>query len=525
MILGRDNLTRRLRLDCVKPDEDRLFCLRAYGRRSPSEVSEAARERTQNKTLGIQTHVMDREPQTSNLGFLDPIFNLLTLGKQRSTASHRQVLVSVTSRFPGKIDPIKTFALAKRMNKLVNYWALPAKESWIVGVGEAAEIITQGPLRFKQAAARIQDLIRSAIVEPKDSGPLFLGGFRFKSQSRNKGLWREFRDGLLTLPRWTITSHSIDQCSLTISVVLDAHTDVDAIRKELTPQALALFDRTETSSAPKTSSVTLEPLSDGWGQKVEQALDAIKDKKLSKVTLARTMKLRSETAISPEVILRSLTTNYPECRTFAFYRRGATFVGASPEELVSLNGPSVTSTCLAGSSPRGESETMDIELSNWLLSSEKERREHKMVVDWVSEQMEVLCRKLHWNEVPYVLRLDNVQHLATRFVGTRADEYHLLDFVEALHPTPAVGGVPLEPALEMIGKLEDFDRGWYTGPVGWVDGSGNGEFAIAIRCALLRENEAYLYAGGGIVAGSNPETEDYETTMKFKPLLTAFGAI
>jgi menaquinone-specific isochorismate synthase len=160
-----------------------------------------------------------------------------------------------------------------------------------------------------------------------------------------------------------------------------------------------------------------------------------------------------------------------------------------------------------------------------LLKNEKERREHKVVVDWISERMGALCNKLDWNKVPYVLRLGNVQHLATHCVGTRADGYDVLDFVEALHPTPAVGGVPLDPALEMIAELEDFDRGWYTGPVGWVDGNGNGEFAIAIRCALLRNNEAFLYAGDGIVAGSDPDIEDHETTMKFKPLVTALGAL
>jgi len=224
-------------------------------------------------------------------------------------------------------------------------------------------------------------------------------------------------------------------------------------------------------------------------------------------------------------VLESLTVNYPECRIFAFCRDGTSFVGASPEELVSVDGATVTSTCLAGSAPRGDSQTADMEFSSWLLGNEKERREHKVVVDWISERMSVHCSNLHWNDAPYVLRLGNVQHLATRFEGNRLNESHVLDFVEALHPTPAVGGIPLAPALDMIQRLENFDRGWYTGPIGWVDGNGNGEFAIAIRCALLRGNEAVLYAGDGIVAGSNPKTEDHETTMKFKPLLAALGAL
>jgi menaquinone-specific isochorismate synthase len=311
---------------------------------------------------------------------------------------------------------------------------------------------------------------------------------------------------------------------LTTNVALNESTDVGELNNELTAQAQILFDQNEISSRPVMAPVKAEPMADHWGQKVEQALEAIKDKELSKVTLARVMKLRSENTIPPELILRSLTTNYPECRTFAFCRSGTSFLGASPEELVSLTGTAVTSTCLAGSAPRGESQNRDTELSKWLLSDEKERREHKVVVDWVSERMGALCDTLHWNEAPYVLRLGNVQHLATSFAGTRADGCCVLDFVEALHPTPAVGGMPLAPALEMIAKLEDFDRGWYTGPVGWVDTNGNGEFAIAIRCALLRDNEAFLYAGDGIVAGSDPDTEDRETILKFKPLLTALGA-
>ena len=130
---------------------------------------------------------------------------------------------------------------------------------------------------------------------------------------------------------------------------------------------------------------------------------------------------------------------------------------------------------------------------------------------------------MHWNESPEVFRLGNVQHLATQFVGTSKNDVNVLDFVNALHPTPAVGGMPLAPALEMIRRVETFDRGWYTGPVGWVDRQGFGEFAIALRCALIRERDAFLYAGAGIVSASDADREYEETTLKLKPLLTALG--
>jgi len=493
---------------------------------SSLEVSETSRERAQNKTLGIQTHAMDHERQTSDLISLDAICELLAVGKQRSTDSHSPVLVSLTTPSPNKIDPIQLFAVGRRLDATTNYWSLPAKQSWMVGIGEAAEMITEGPIRFQQATALLRDMVGSAVVEARGApGPILLGGFRFRSGLPNDGLWQEFHDGLLTLPRWMFVAQSNGQFWLTINVVTNGRTELDTLRRELATQALALFGQHDRLPEPVAASVKAEPMADGWRQNVKHALDAIKDGKLTKVTLARTMKLRSQIPIAPEVVLRSLTANYPECYTFAFSRRGTYFVGASPEELVALNGASVTSTCLAGSAPRGDSESKDMELSDWLLRNVKERREHEVVVDWISERMGRLCSELHWNEVPYVLRLGNLQHLATRFVGTRVDGCHVLDFVEALHPTPAVGGIPLEPALEMIEKLEDFDRGWYSGPVGWVDKNGNGEFAIAIRCALLRDKEAFLYAGDGIVTGSDPDKEDQETTMKFKPLLTALGAL
>ncbi|HXX73180.1 MAG TPA: isochorismate synthase [Candidatus Acidoferrales bacterium] len=482
-------------------------------------------KKDQTKTFVIQTHMADHASQASDLVSSDAILDLLTIGKRRSEQIHTEVLVSLTRPFSNRIDPIHTFAVTRQMNAIVNYWALPAERSWKLGVGEAIEITAGGPLRFRKAASELYGVMDSAIIETNNTaGPIFLGGFRFRPKQRIIQPWREFDDGLLTLPRWMIASDPTGQCTLTINVTVNERTMLEKLRKQLAVESTKIFDEHELLPSPATTSVKIKPQTDRWGKKVTRALDAITAGKLSKVTLARSLKLHSKTSISPEAVLRNLTTNYPECRTFAFCRRGRYFVGASPEELVSLNGAHVASTCLAGSAPRGESEESDMVFSSWLLNNEKERREHQVVVDWVKDRMGIFCTKLDWNHAPYVLKLGNVQHLATDFVGIRAEGCRILDFVEALHPTPAVGGKPLAPALKMITKLEGFDRGWYTGPVGWVDGNGNGEFAIAIRCALLWKNEALLYAGDGIVAGSDPDTEDRETAMKFRPLLSALGA-
>jgi len=468
---------------------------------------------------------MGRVERVSDSISLDEATELIQVGKERSAESKRPVVVSLTRPFPIEIDSIQLFHAGTRIDSTRNYWALPAEESWTVSVGEAAEISVKGPKRFQQAAAILRDLISSAIVEDNGGpGLVFSGGFRFNPGLPADDPWREFHDGLLTLPRWMVTSQSNGKRWVTINTVVNDHANVDSARKELADQATELFDsRTELAKDDEVLMKT-EPTTDGWRRNVKEVLTAIKNEKLTKVTLARVMKLSAETPAPPEEVLRNLASNYPECRIFAFCRNQISFVGASPEELVNLRGEKVTSTCLAGSAPRGVSQKEDAEFSSWLLENAKERQEHAVVVEWIAQRMGSLCSKLQWDDVPHIVRLGNVQHLGTKFVGTPKTGCDILAFVEALHPTPAVGGIPLDPAMEMIGRLEDFDRGWYTGPVGWVDRFGNGEFAIAIRCALLRGNEAFLYAGAGIVSGSEPDREDHETTMKFKPLLTALGA-
>ncbi len=480
--------------------------------------------RRRSLEIQSQNSEMAGLPQPSDSISFGRVLELISDGNRCAAEMSRPILVSLTQPLRLENDPEQLFSAASRIDSTRNYWALPAKKSWSVGAGKAADIVAEGSQRFQRAATSLLDTMNSAIVEENGGpGPIFMGGFRFNPLSPVEGLWEDFHDGLLTLPRWVITSQPNGRRWVTINVVVNGRTKIDSLQKDLKTQAADLFDSPSDFPEPVSASIRSQPAVDLWRRSVEQALDAVKDGRLTKVTLARILKLRARTPIIPEIVLRSLATNYPECQVFAFCRSGTCFVGASPEDLVSLHDEQVSSTCLAGSAPRGASETEDSKLSEWLLGNVKERREHEVVVDWISERMGKLCSKLQWDDDPHLMRLGNVQHLATRFTGKPKKGVNVLDFVNALHPTPAVGGIPLEPALEMIERLEKFDRGWYTGPVGWVDRNGDGEFAIAIRCALLRGNEAFLYAGAGIVAGSDPDREDQETMIKFKPLLTALG--
>jgi menaquinone-specific isochorismate synthase len=308
---------------------------------------------------------------------------------------------------------------------------------------------------------------------------------------------------------------------LTLNAFVKSGTDVESLQAESLTSASSLLEKQSPEPWENVAEIVEETSRDQWRAGVGQALQAVKEGRLRKVTLARMARAQAQSPIPPEAVLRSLVEHYPQCRIFAIRRGDACFVGASPEELVSLHDSAVTSTCLAGSAPRGFSEYEDSHFSQGLLESAKEREEHEIVVDWVSDRMQGLCEQLDWNKPPQVLRLGNVQHLATKFSGTSKKNTNVLDFVNALHPTPAVGGIPLELALELIRSVEGFDRGWYTGPVGWVDKNGFGEFSIALRCALIRGKDAFLYAGAGIVSASDADREYEETTLKLKPLLTA----
>jgi menaquinone-specific isochorismate synthase len=238
--------------------------------------------------------------------------------------------------------------------------------------------------------------------------------------------------------------------------------------------------------------------------------------------LARRKELHAEGEFFIESALARLSLAYPQCAVFAVDGGKSSFIGATPESLARVENGSLSLTCLAGSAARGGSPEEDRRLEQELFDSPKERREHHAVVSMAVTTLKDLCRELRWDETPRVLKLGNVQHLLTSVTGQVGSDRGILDFVKRLHPTPAVAGVPTERALSFIREVEG-DRGWYAGPVGWIDHTGGGEFVVALRSALVRGDQAILYAGAGIVAGSEPDREFEETEMKFQPLLAALS--
>jgi isochorismate synthase len=260
-----------------------------------------------------------------------------------------------------------------------------------------------------------------------------------------------------------------------------------------------------------------------WKAIVRQIEQNMRRGELGKVVLARQYHVEGRAIFDPALVAERLRADYADCFVFAVARGERCFLGASPERLVRLRDGAVRATCLAGSIARGATAEQDQQLGAELLASAKDRAEHEFVVRAICATLADVCADQMSAGPLALMKLRNVQHLFTPIVGRVAVGCDILDMVARLHPTPAMGGVPREQAMEVIRRFEGMDRGWYASPVGWMDARGEGEFAVAIRSALLQGAVASLFAGCGIVAGSDPDREYAESCLKLRPMLSVLG--
>jgi isochorismate synthase len=266
------------------------------------------------------------------------------------------------------------------------------------------------------------------------------------------------------------------------------------------------------------------PEGQAYADAVRAAVAMIHAGVLRKVVLARTLEVEAGRELDPRQLLHRLRAVDPSAFAFAAPAgpdvASGLLVGASPEMLVSRRGREVRANPLAGSAARSGDPDVDRANADALIGDEKNQSEHAIVVEAVAAVLEPLCSELTWDKQPTLLETANVWHLSTHFRGVLAEPAPTaLELAAALHPTPAVCGTPSSVARAAIRELEPFERGIYSGPVGWVDAAGDGEWAIALRCARLSGDRATLYAGAGIVSGSDPDSELEETERKFRAFL------
>ena len=387
----------------------------------------------------------------------------------------------------------------------------------LVGWGEVARVtLTAGEDRFTAGEKWLRNLFEGVTCEDQvqvpGTGPLAFGSFTFDPAS----------DGsVLLVPRVVVGRDGAGTAWLT--TISDGGQAADqapwpadvAPAPEQDRPAATLRWHDGSLSAPE------------WAHAVDLAVDRITSgphdlaahdlAALRKVVLARDVFAAGTEPIDPRVVLRRLAARYPDCYTFAV----ADLVGATPELLIRRQGREVTALILGGTLPRGAQPSEDQELGAALLASAKNTEEHEYAVDSIREVLAPLCTSLVIPSQPSLLKLANLHHLGTAVRGTLAADQSVLSLADAVHPPAAVCGTPAAVALELIRELEHMERGRYAGPVGWVDAQGNGEFGIALRCAELTGSRARLFAGCGIVAGSDPVAEVAETEVKFLPMRQA----
>jgi len=442
------------------------------------------------------------------------------------------------SRFEGETDAAEGF-----------YWEEAGAGFAMAALGRVHAIECEGAERFGEASRRTRSLFDNLRLLAFDAngsldpaaradskGPVLVGGFAFY-EGPVSDAWRDFGCSSLVLPEQLYVARE-DGAWCTLCLAVDETDGVEALRDALLARLDAALERPARPEADRPVpeggpgpeySVRADRTHERYRAQVRAALRKIEAGRLHKVVLARSLSVRHPGCFDRRRFLASLREIYPSCAVVAVRRGGSCFVSASPERLVALSGEALETAAVAGSAARGRNPEEERQLGDALLASAKEREEHDAVKRAICGALADLCDGLRVADEPALLRLEGIQHLETPISGRLAPgsrkAVNVLDLAGRLHPTPAVGGTPSGEALAWLAECEDLDRGWYAGPVGWVDARGDGELRVALRSGLLRAGEAQLYAGAGIVPGSQPEQELAETRLKLRALLAPLTEI
>lgn len=442
----------------------------------------------------------------------ESVTNVVAEADARVRAADRGAFIGI--RLPDDLDVTRLLADVFAPSVVASY-ERPDQGFALIAVGEAATLDVPagaGPAALRAATRRALDA--AVVAEDPELRPRLLGGFRFNPNADVSAPWGAFGGGRLTLPRLLFVCEGDVR-----GVVLAPGVSSEELRHWIE----RIAEPPSAHGASPHLHVEHRIDADRWSASVANIAAEIRAGLYEKAVLATSMTVAGDEPIGVGATMRRLRTHYPACHLFTVRAGDSIFLGASPELLVSLQHGQVRALGLAGSTPRGDTAEEDERLGQELLGSAKNRIEHESVVRAIRDGLADVTHELRAPNQPQLKRLRNIQHLSTEITARVRNGVEALDLVDRLHPTPAVCGWPPERARQVIEAHEDFDRGWYAGPVGWVDGAGDGEFAVALRAALVTGERAILFAGNGIMGDSVPESELAEVQLKLRPLAEALG--
>jgi isochorismate synthase len=444
----------------------------------------------------------------------------------RRARRHGEALAAVTLRLPRGADPTAIAAASRRVGEPWFSFEQADRDRFaLAALGCAAAIDERGPQRFARAAARWRALAEHAACDdpggPRGSGPVAVGGFAFAADGGGTPHWAGFEPASLHVPEAAIVRRG-EEVLLTLAALArpddvpdDLVARLDARAAQLHQRPLPLLDPDPAGTFRVVSAMPPEH----YEAAVARGVERIRSGALDKIVLAREVQVHAPAPHDVPAVLGVLREAFPSCHVFCAARGDGAFIAASPELLVRREGLRAGTLALAGSTRRSADPAVDDHLGEHLMRSGKDREEQEIVSRRIVRALRPHSVWVTAAEEPVVVKMANIQHLATPIRAQLAHPVSAVELAGLLHPTPAVGGEPIAAAAPLIPALEGLDRGWYAGPVGWTDRAEDGEFCVALRCALLTGAVARCYAGVGVVRDSDPAAELAETEVKLQALL------
>jgi salicylate biosynthesis isochorismate synthase/menaquinone-specific isochorismate synthase len=443
----------------------------------------------------------------------------------------RRTVASLTVRVP-ESDVAGAVMASRLATDRWFCWEQPERDGFaLAALGQAHEVVSRGADRFEQVSTDCANALADARIElpsgsPPGAGPVWTGGFAFEPDGGLTAEWSSLPPALMVLPELSLLRRA-GEGWLTLNAVVGggqgpaealtrARRRVEGLREATPGPAEPALTGSARISAPRAP--------EHYERIVAAAVERIRAGEVQKVVLAREVTVQSRSAHDPATSFGALRELFPSCFCFCIGTPEAAFIGASPELLIRRNGSVAATVALAGSTRRSADPSVDDHLGEQMLHSGKVREEHEIVARRIERELAPLSIWVQKEPDPHVVRIANIQHLATPIQGQLADPRSAIELAGLLHPTPAVGGEPRDRAVPIVAELEGLDRGWYAGPVGWMDAAEDGEFCVALRSGLLRDRTAHLYAGCGIVSDSDPADELAETEIKLEALLPLLSA-
>ncbi|GEK15648.1 isochorismate synthase [Aliivibrio fischeri] len=449
----------------------------------------------------------------------------LVSAKNKAEQIRKPVLASMSLPWTD-FDMVGLFGANYQSFQPATLWRPPHSDMQSVSFSSAYEITIESH-DWAQINRLWQQLISEAEIQG-DHKPKAFSGFCFDPKAKKASHWLAFPAACLTLPKFSFETRK-QQTQLVINSLVDHDSDCHQLTQELVNQVSQLcsgvhaFEQKQLQLADASELENSGQDQAKWQQKVAQTVAHIGHGEVKKIVLSRADTLPF--SVCPASLLSTLNQRFKESYLFAFVRNNQCFLGATPERLIALQDRKIQTVALAGSTPRGVSTERDDLLGAQLLSSSKDRYEHDLVVQQLVSLLQPHCKQISAQPQPSLHKLPQIQHLITPISGQVQNATSIIDLLAVLHPSAAVSGLPRPQALQYIREHEALDRGWFAAPIGWLDSDFNGEFAVALRSALVTPSDITLFAGCGLVSGSVPEHEYQESCIKMNAIRDSIRSI